>query len=251
MAVTGCGGGGSDALVSSNTQTLATTPQVAGVYRMVLPEGQTLEIVLSQTGSTLSGDGAIFEGDDPLPVRVHGAVESDGSSVLILNSTDHTGVTNQTRLDLLLGPEESLADVTDIDQRLILPQATLRRVVQPANSLPLPLSLSLSLPVGSDSVPLQVTLDSPSALAGANGTWAIAAAGTPLQVASRIFRQGRVELYQSTQSDWARLRLLDPDSALPLGTIWFRRDTPTSIDPDSLVLVEPRPSFAVGAPQGD
>jgi hypothetical protein len=222
--------------ISSPPQAEPPVPTVSGAYRLDLGDGQILELLLSQTGQSLEGDGAIFGDDDPLPVRVCGSLQRDGSGAIILHSADRDGRIDETRLDLVFGPGEVQVELADIDADLALPPAELQKISAEAPRALETLSWSLPLRIGGQATAIDVVLN-PDQAAQSAGSWTIPADGVPLQVGSATFLAGQCELYLSSQSDWARLKLLDPSGVLPLGTLWFRTST-KELDPESFLFIE-------------
>lgn len=234
----GCGTGTSDLAGSSSqlsTVQGSSPSSVSGAYQMQLFQDQFLEFVLVEESNRLVGDGAVFVGDNPLPVRLHGTMQNDGAAVIILNSLDKEGEFNETRLVLNL-MEPGQVSVTDIDDLVVLPEQTIERVPN-EDLLDLPTSLNLTLSSPRQSFPIQVTLDTLSPAGGYQGSWEIPSSSPSLQLVNTPFRLGRADVFLSGQSNWARLSLLDPNGVLVLGTVWFQLGEGTpDVDPDSTLF---------------
>jgi len=230
----GCGSSSESATINTGgTVIVAPTPvtpgrTLNGAWQGTLKGTQdVLYLTLSQTGTAVEGEGAVFSNNQPTALDVSGTITPEGQAVLDLVAHDQDANEGGMELDLsVTSPSQAEGNVNNSTVPAGLDVA-LSRSLSPAPKLwndQLRPNETEGYRVeargGSGTFTLDVTLQGQEGFEF-GGRWTLAANSAPMLLGARegVVRAGNVE----AGSAWSYMTFYDSEGQASFGTIWFLR----------------------------
>ena len=232
ICLSACGNNSSSNFTANNAQSQSAQPaEVQGLQGTWSgqPGGSSEDAVfltLSQRGNRITGEGAIFRGDNPVPVEVVGSTSRRGTILDLLAAGDHQ---LDGRLTLQPGGQTLSGKFSDASNPQGL-NVTLARAQRAGTGREF---FQIQGSIRGAAYTMQVQMEGQGAGAPLEGQWQ-----SPNLRLGENSAGGRAVGSLDCWRDWSYINLQDgPQDSLPAGTLWFRSQATSTIDPDSFLFL--------------